>query len=656
MRLPKVDFYWETKPLEGGKWNVGLFSFYDARAKSGSRLRDWRLVFSVRGLLLWLVALGVVAYFAGAGALCWWLHRRPYNEITYADLVLPTHWPELQHKRGEAQIQAGLADFKNQKWREGEMKLRVGLTRSPDDANARIALARFYVAINQRSQAKDVLNKALDHGYPGWPFIKYVCALATDGEDYDWSIQVCDRALARLAAVRAGATELRDVTLQKLTVLMAANRTDEVLKIVDAQGDKGGPMFDEFRVLALLKAGRPADAVASLEAWRRRGGATPQVIRLQVRAFRAAGRLADMEQAVEELRVYSPAAPQPYIYAIIQYLLAGRWLKAYVCVDDFLLRFGSDPANLMALAEPLVEIDDKSVLEQLIDHARQHGFKTEPFQNALLKVLVDKAEWRQARELLAEIRSESKATSPEKIFWYELVERLSNAALDPGEGTQGSLIEFVRGKKLPFKLDRLIITRLRLAGRPATARELVSFFQGDYPENTALKTWRDELDKELAALLGPAREVALPAVTVADTPAFKIPPTREVPAEDVFFRRLDQAVKANDFQGALKQIFVIRDARPEWFSAREADIEIEEIRINGRVGDLPAQHVATRFYLTGDAKRSLKVADVARELYAAGCKEAATLLARDLLKKIPDYPPAKRMLAEWEPRPAPTKP
>jgi hypothetical protein len=607
-------------------------------------------------MLLWLVGLAVVAYFAGAGALCWWFHRRPYTEITYADLVLPTRWPELQHKRGQAQIKAGLADFKNQKWREGEMKLRVGLWRSPDDTNARIELSRFYVAINQRNQAKAVLNDGLNYGFPGLTYIKQICALAADGEDYDWSIQVCDKALAQLAADRERTKEFRDVTLQKLTVLMAANRPDDVLKIVDVQRETGGPMFDEFRVLALLKAGRAADAVASLEAWRKRSGSTPQVIRLQVRAFREAGRLADMEQAVEALRVYSPAVPQPYVYGIIQYLMAGRWLKAYVCVDDFLLRFGSNPANLMALAEPLVEIDDKSVLEQLIDHARQHGFSHEPLQSALLKVLVDKSEWRQARELLAEIRSESKANSPEKAFWYELVDRLSNAALDPGEGTQSSLIDFVRGKKLPLKFDRLIITHLRLAGRPATARALVTFFQGIYPENAALKTWCDELDKELAALAVPATEVVSPAVTVAAAPAVAIPPAREVSAEDVFFRHLTEAVKVNDFEGALKQILVIRDARPEWLTEREADIEFEEIRINGRVGDLPAQHVATRFYLTGDAKRSLKAADLARELYAAGCKEAAILLARDLLKKTPDYPPAKRMLAEWQPKPVSVKP
>lgn len=607
-------------------------------------------------MLLWLVALTFAAYFAGAGGLWWWLHRRPYNEVMYADLVLPSRWPGLQHKRGQAQIKAGLADFKNLKWREGEMKLRVGLLRSPENANARLELSRFYLAINQRSQAKALLNEGLKYGFPGLPYIKNICALAAEEENYDWSIQVCDKALAQLAADRERTEERRDVTLQKMTVLMAADRPDDVLKIVGAQGDKAGSIFDEFRVLALVKAGRPAAAVASLEAWRERSGAMPQVMRLQVRAFREAGRMADMEQALEELRACTPASPQPYIYGIVQYQLAGRWRKACAWVDDFLLRFGSNPDNLLTLAEPLVEIDDRMVLEQLIDHARLHGFNGEPLQVALLKVLVDKGEWLKARELLSEIRSQFKTATPERTSWYELMDRLSNAALDPGEGTQSSLIDFVRGKKLPFKIHRLIITQLRAAGRPATARALISFAEGDYPETGVLKTWRDELDKERAVpAVVPPQDVVSPAMTPAGVSAVELS-SREVPAADVFFRRLNGAVKANDFEGALKQILVIREVRPEWLVTHEAAIEIEEIRINGRVGDLPAQHVATRFYLNGDAKRSLKAAELARELYAAGCKEAAILLAKDLLRKTPDYPPAKRILAEWEPKPVVAKP
>ncbi len=659
MALPKVKFSWRTSEITGGAWRGGLFCFYDARAASAGRLRAWRLAISLRGLLLWLMALAVVAYFSGAGVLWAWLHRRPYNQVTYADLVLPTHWPQLQHKRGQAQIDAGLADFKNHKWREGEMKLRVGLGRAPGDTNARVELARFYVAINQRSQAKAVLTAGLACGYPGSDYLRQICTLAADAEDYDWWIQTCDTVLKQLPASSGRGVERQEAVLQKMAALMAANRPDEVLKLVDAQDDKGGPMVDEFKVLALIKAGRPAEAVDFLAVWRKRSGSSPQVVRLQVRAFREAGRLADMEQAIEELRAYSPAVPQPYIYGIIQQSLAGRWLRAEVGVDDFLLRFGSNPRTLFALAEPLVEIGDQRVLEKLVAHARQQGFNPEPFQNAQLKVLLNKDDWPHARVLLTELRSKSKAVSPEQAFWYELVDRLCNAAVDPGEGTQSSLIDFVRDKRLPLKIDKELINGLRRAGRPATARALITFAQGNYSENDTLKTWRDELDKELAVVVAPLPEVVLPRIAVAKAAgaaAVEPTPAREEVTEDVFFKQLAESEKAGDFDGALKQIQAMRDDRPTWLVVREDDIEVEEIRINGRVGDLAALHLASSLYINGDSKRSLKTAGLARELYAAGCKDAAILLAKELLKKVPNYPHAKRMLAEWEPKPAAVRP
>ena len=659
MTLPKVKFSWRTSEISGGTWRGGLFCFYDARAASASRLRAWRLVISVRGLLLWLTALAVVAYFSGAGVLWAWLHRRPYNRVTYADLVLPANWPQLQHKRGQAQIDAGLADFKDHKWREGEMKLRVGINRSPDNPAARIELARFYLAISQRSQAKTLLTDGFDYGYPGSDYLRQVCAVAADGEDYDWWIHTCDTVLVQLAASPARIVERREALLQKMSALMAANRPADVIKLVDAEGDKGGPLMDELKVLALIKDGRPADAVSFLDAWRKRSGSSPQVVRLQVRAFREAGRLADMEKALEELRAYSPAVPQPYIYGIIQQSLAGRWMKAEVGVDDFLLRFGSDSRTLFALAEPLGEIGDQRVLERLVAHARQQGFNPEPFQNTLLKMFVDKGDWVQASGLLADIRSKTKTSSPDKEFWYELVSRLINAAVDPGDGTQSSLTDFVRAKRIPLKMDRELIRSLRLAGRPATARVLITYAQGNYPENDTLKTWRDELDKELAVAAEPPPGVVLPKVDVVAATVAAVdapPPVREEVSEDVFLKQLAEAEKAGDFQDALSQIQAMRATRPTWLVVREADIEIEEIRLNGRVGDLPALHLAASFYINGDSKHSLKTAGLARELYAAGCKEAAILLAKDLLKKVPNYPHAKRMLAEWEPKPAPSQP
>ena len=659
MMMPKVRFSWRPWIIEDAKWRLGLFCLYDARAKSAGRLRAWRLAISLRGVVGWMTVLLVVGYFAGAGVLWKWLDRRPYNQVTYADLVWPPRWSQLQQKRGQTLITAGLEDFKNSKWREGEMALRIGLSRDPSSLPARLELSRFYVAINQRIRAKAVLTAGLDYGYPGSDYFQQMCALAADGEDYDWWLSTCDKVLAQLSTKPATTVERKDAILQKMAALMAANRPEEVIRLVEAQQGPGrSGMFDEFKVLALLKIGKPVDAVAFLDDWRKRDGAVSQVLRLQVRAYREAGRLADMDKAIVELCAYSPATPQPYIYGIIQNLLAGRRAEAERGLDDFLLRFGSTPAVLVTLADPLSEIKEQPMLERLVGYARQQGFDPEPIQRSLFRVLMDKGDWLRARAFLADIRSGGRDLPPTLDFWYGLMERLCNAVIDPAGGTQSALTDFIRNRRVPLKMDKDLIEKLRRAGRPETARGVITFAQGVYPESTVLKTWLDELDKELASVQTPQPVMVLPKVSVAvPPPMVRVPSPAPVPLQqDAFFARLGELKKAGDFAGALKQIQDMREARPDWLGSREDEIEVEEILLNGRVGDLPALHLAAGFYLNGDAKHSRRTAELARELHDAGCTEAAILLAKDLLRKVPDYPTAKRLLAEWEPKARVPKP
>ena len=58
------------------------------------------------------MGLVVVGYFSGAFVLWALLEWRPYNFVSYADLVLPTRWSGVEKLRGQAQIAEGLEHFK----------------------------------------------------------------------------------------------------------------------------------------------------------------------------------------------------------------------------------------------------------------------------------------------------------------------------------------------------------------------------------------------------------------------------------------------------------------------------------------------------------------------------------------------------------------
>ena len=79
------------------------------------------------------------------------------------------------------------------------------------------------------------------------------------------------------------------------------------------------------------------------------------------------------------------------------------------------------------------------------------------------------------------------------------------------------------------------------------------------------------------------------------------------------------------------------------------------MRFNGRSGDLLALRLVANEYINGSRDHAARSIVLARDLYENNCKEAALLLTNELLRKIPNYPPAKRLIAEWIPS-APIKP
>ena len=656
MALPKIKFCWNGSRVEAS-WHLGLFGFY-TRNTSG---RSEGLVISGRGLLAWLGGMLVVAYFAGAAAYLVWLDRRPYNFVGYADLVLPTRWSEIQKLRGRALVAEGLEDIEAKRWGPGLAKLRGGIARNPEEIQGRLVLADMFLMMKARKQAIETYDGGLAIRYPGRTYVEKMIKSATLSENFDWWIRTCDRALALIGNNQAYASDRRWLIQQKLSALIAADRGQEALKLAEVEGETGSSSIKEFTVLALINVGQADQAVDFLQSWQasREGGvADSQILRLQVRAFREANRIEDMERTLETLRQLSPTDPRSYVYGIVQRLLAKRRTDADVSLDQFLLRFGSRADRLLMLAAPLAEIGEKPMLERLNGYAAEQGFDLEPFRRFLVQSLVKNGDWQEAADVLAKIQAAPQKSQKAEV-WYDLLGAQIQAALDAGDGAQSNLVNQVRGRQLMLTIYKDMVENMRRAGRPETARALITFAQGVYPQNAVLETTRRELDVEIAEKKAAAQAVKLaPAVvrsnTNAVTPAL-VARVATVVAEKPFFSRLEQLTKANDVSGALQLISETRLAKPVWLAARDVDLMREEIRLNGLAGDSVSLRFVARQYINGDKLRSAQILAIARDLHAAGNKESAVFLLRELTTKVPDYQPAVRLLNEWVP-PAPATP
>ena len=77
--------------------------------------------------------------------------------------------------------------------------------------------------------------------------------------------------------------------------------------------------------------------------------------------------------------------------------------------------------------------------------------------------------------------------------------------------------------------------------------------------------------------------------------------------------------------------------------------QLGQVRTRHTAGDFPGALRLARLYLNGDQARSLKMLELAREFFAAGDKKMAVTLTNEVLQRSPNFPPAKRLLAEWSP-------
>lgn len=675
-KLSKIRLCWNGSRVEA-EWRLGLFGSY-SRSPGGRRI-GW--VISLRGALAWVSILAVVGYFCGALALWVLLERRPYNYVTYTDLISPTRWRGIEKLRGLAQIAEGLDDIKAKRWGEGVAKLRVGIARNPDEIKGRLVLAELYLAMKASKQAMAVYDGGLQTSYPGREYVEAMIKVAAQAEDFEWWLRTCDQALAKISNNPALAADHRWLIQEKLRALISAERPDEAVALAETEGESRNPAISELRVLALLSAHKPGEAVSFLRDWAARIGPKPdaQILRLQVRALREAGDLAAMGQALESLRQLSPIDPRPYVYGIVQRVLAGQHDEARRELDSFFLRFGSTAQYLQMLAAPLAEIAERDLIEQVIAFARQQGFELTTLRRALVQSLVSRGDWRDASGVLGELAATSKK-DPASNAWYELMNAQIQAALDPSEGTQSNLVSLVRGRQFPLGLYKNLVGNLQRAGRLTTARELITFAQGVYPKNTGLEALRTELDTRIASdVVTKERETTMAtaarrreldaalAVAVARPPS---PPqsnplhaaagssstaaitVRETLSEADFFKRLDGLTQEKDFAGALQSIRDLRRAKPDWLSSKETDLTLTEVRLNARAGDVLTLRSVVRRFVTGDLPRGALMVDLARELHTSGNKDEALLVLREVVAKMPDYRVARNLLAEWGSKPA----
>jgi hypothetical protein len=641
IKIPKIKLQWAAASQTPGEWRLGLFGRY--QRKSG---RGTGLAVSVRGLICWGFLAATLAYFVGAGYVWWKLERNPYNFVRYTDILLyPVKRKEISELRGKALIAEGMDDLKAQKWREGVMKLRIGLDKFPRDLKARLEIAKFFLAAKVRPKAQEMLVGGLDYGWPGRYFLESAVSVATAGEDQELIIELCDRALALHDPSRHSAADRRWVVETRIRALLAEGRSDDALALTEKESATlDTDTLSEFRLLALFQAKRAVEAVSFAEDWRKRAGDTPRILRLLARAYREAERKEDMFETLDVLRDNEPSDPRTHVFAMIQIFMAGDEVRGRALLDDYIFRFGGTPANFSLAAEPLGEIGQLAALDVLLAEARDRGLRDLRLAAARLDALITARRWTDATQQITDIRASMPANMLGRASLLDLMQFLIAAASDPADGAQSSLSDYVRNLQLPMSAYRRCVEVLRESGRTTTAQEIVNFAQGVFPANKYLSDTRTALAREIKE-----QEAALAATkpAAAAAPVFA--------TADKFYAKLDETVKKNGYEAGLTLIREVLKSKPSWALNESEPLARRELELQTLGDDVVALQAAARRYLNNDRVRIQKTITIATGLFEAKRPEDARIVLAEVLKIVPDDARATRLMKTWfPPKPAAT--
>jgi len=631
-RTRRIKYCWGASRVVRGKWFLGVICRYE---RAGNTREDGIAV-SVRGVLLWLALLGGAAYAAGAGFVLFRWTRNPYLTVTYRDAFFaPIRRAELAQKRGQALLAEGQALFAAKRLPEAADRLRRGLEVRPRDTAARLTLAQIFLVNNDTSRAERLLREGLGDTFPGRVYLELLFDLVEAGEDYEFVAEQSAHFLPELKRHPAQA-ELRWLMQRRFAGLLAGGRAAEALAL--AETGALDAVAREEQVVALLAAGRAEEAVTRLARWRAQPDATVrQILPLEVRALRETRAFEAMDRAMEEWRALAPADPEVFAFGVVQRALSGRTDVANAAFDDFVRRFGGQEESLMRLASALAAADQVPLLQRCVEVAIERGHRPQRAQVALVHALLRQGDWLGAGRALAGIAPESGGAAAAPPEWRAWMHGTLASVQSQTDGADAPIVALLRERPWPIRVLRESIEALIRAERLAAARDVLARATENYPASRWFKARAAEVKLEIMA-----RTEALPA-----DPA----PRARISAEQVFVLRLEDLLRGGRWEEAASHIQQVQGQRPApaWLAARSGMIWLAQVRIARERRDLPGMMTAARLYLNGEDERSRRLLELARGYFAAGDRDAAVSLAREIASRDPTDAAAQAVVDEWDP-------
>jgi len=622
--LPHFRFIWGGKEAIRGNWFLGLVGFH-----TKGYPRELWVYFSVRGFLLWSSGSAVAAYFVGAAALTWFFSRNPYNQIGYADLVLPTRWSDLRAKRGQAQIEEGLDKLKAKQYGPAFMLLNHGLARKPDNIAARLVVGEMFTSFGYLSRAMQTYRGGLPYAGDQPRFLNAAFKLAEYMEDYALLLELVTEAEKvvppELNLLRRQLQEKRLLAYEKL------GRFDEILAL-HAATPNPSMRLQSARLRALSGQGKGAQAIAELEAEPAKFGLLREPWDLLLELARENGRADAGRKAVNELVALEPARHRFYARRIAYLVEIGAESEALDQVDDYFFRFGGDPAASALLLKELQAHPLRAVVDKAWNLCRTFGAAEPAVHVAYVQNLIKLGEVDEARRECTMVARELQRRQLSDGGWIEGTNLLLDSLILDSPSSRNLLLNYAGARPLSPDAYRTMVGSLYQAGRFDAARDVAQIGKNRYPAIQGFPS--DVFTARSESLSAPIAVKAKEAPTVVSAAEAK----PELAA-------LEAAMQAGDWESALAKITIVEKSP----LARELGDKLlyDRITIHGHLSDQTEISWYMRRLIESGRPDPARLRVIANALYDAGNDASAHTILREVLRKYPDAKWALTQIEVW---------
>jgi cellulose synthase operon protein C len=576
-----------------------------------------------------------IAYFTLALALFVWISRKPQKDVGFWDVVvMPFDWKGFQEKRGRIYLEAGHQDVEDQKYTEGIMKIRIGLSKYPEDRDARLFLSQVYYSAGMIDRALDLLQKGVELGMQDSSYLNAFFRICYESEAFNEAVYVADLVLNDPESSK-NKELVFFVQRFKVTSLIELGKIEEAYQIAHTinSDPEGIRRMIDAEYLSLIKGEKPIEALTLLEKWRFQiGSDSVQLESLFVDTYIELKDDRNLKRAITELTNIDRLDPELYVLAMKKWHRAGKKDELEEAFTRYMLLFGWDEVNLRKVNNLVTSIREIPLIEQVLNYTLKRGMNEEVILFNLFYAYLMDGRWDEASGVLDLLKGSADSFTP----------------IDQRLIAIGELIVLLKQEQ-NNNLRILLLQELR------RLRASISFYLtvGDILlESELFDVAVDTLEQGLAIFPHSRRieekykettQIALQYIR--DNQEEEIIETLEFGPNE-YLEQLDALLADKKYDETTDLITEIYRIGAPWLSARMEDFEYRKLQLYFETRDLQLQTQSTSLFLSNNPDKGPDLLELAQEYLDEGKTEQSLMLAQQVSRLNPSNQEARNLLRE----------